>query len=64
MESDNGVLVLRRIRVHYRLAASSEAAETVERVHAIHKEHCPVYRSIHTAVAVTTSFRLEPLPPP
>jgi uncharacterized OsmC-like protein len=63
VESDQGVLVLRRIRVRYRLAASSEAAGTVERVHGIHKEHCPVYRSIHTAVDVTTSFQLEPLPP-
>jgi uncharacterized OsmC-like protein len=63
VESDKGVLVLRRIRVHYRLVVSSEAAETVERVHAIHKEHCPVYRSIHTAVEVTTSVRLEPPPP-
>ena len=64
MESEDGVLVLRRIRVRYHLAASAEVADTVERVHRIHKEHCPVYRSIHTAIDVTTSVRLEPLPQP
>ena len=61
MESDDGVLVLRRIRVQYRLAAPAETLDTVERVHGIHKQHCPVYRSIHAAIDVTTSFRLEPV---
>ncbi len=54
----DGVLVLRRIRVHYRVAAPRDKADVVERVHRVHKDHCPVYRSIHQAIEVTTSFEL------
>jgi uncharacterized OsmC-like protein len=50
--------VLRRIRVHYRVGAGADTGDTVERVHRMHKEHCPVYRSIHKAIDVTTSFEL------
>jgi uncharacterized OsmC-like protein len=53
------VLVLRRIRVHYRLPVPPEAGDVLDRVHRIHKDHCPVYRSIHRAIEVTTSFQVE-----
>ena len=55
MEKDEGVLVIRRIHVTYRLRAPDEAAETVERVHAMHHEKCPVYRSLCDAIDITTS---------
>jgi uncharacterized OsmC-like protein len=58
VEVEDHVLVLRRIRVHYRVGAAADTADTVERVHRIHKEHCPVCRSIHKAIDVTTSFEL------
>lgn len=58
VEIEDGVLVLRRIRVHYRLAAPAETIDVIDRVHRIHKEHCPVYRSIHRAIDVTTSIEL------
>lgn len=58
MEVDGGVLVLRRIRVRYRVVAGAEHREIVERVHGIHKEKCPVYRSIHPSIDVTTSYEM------
>lgn len=61
MELEGKVLVIRRIHVVYRLKASPEARATIERVHAIHKESCPVYRSIGSAIAMTTELSLEPV---
>ncbi len=52
------MLVLRRIHTAYTLQASEEVRETVERVHDMHREHCPVYRSIHRAIEVTTDFEI------
>jgi uncharacterized OsmC-like protein len=52
------VLVIRRIFVHYKLRASEGARETVERVHNIHADHCPVARSIRAAIEIRTSFEL------
>jgi len=55
------VLVIRRIHVHYRVRAPVAATAKVERVHGFHKEHCPVYRSLVAAIAITTTWeRLEP----
>ena len=56
--ADDGVLVIRRIRVAFRLAAPEEARPTVERVHGIFAEKCPVYRSLRDAIEITTSFEL------
>lgn len=56
---EDGVLVLRRIHVVYRLRAGEEHRGVVERVHASHHAACPVYRSIHRAVEITTEYRLE-----
>jgi len=62
VEKEDGVLVLRRIHVHYRLEAGSEHGDTVERVHGLHRDRCPVYRSIHTSIDVTTSYELVAAP--
>lgn len=55
---DGGVLVIRRIHAHYKLHASESQRETVERVHAIHADRCPVALSIKGAIEVSTSFEL------
>ena len=62
IEDENGVIVIKRIHAAYRLQASEEARETVERVHAMHADHCPVYRSIHRAIEITTSYELVSSP--
>ncbi len=59
MELEEKVLVLRRIHVIYSLDAPASARETVERVHGIHHRFCPVYRSIASAIAITTEYRLR-----
>jgi len=60
VETDEGVLVIRRIHVTLRLAAPEEAHETVERVHGMYAMRCPLYRTLHTAIALTSSVILVP----
>ena len=52
-ETQGRGFVLRRIRARYVVPAPGEHAEVVDRVHRIHKEHCPVYRSIRRAIDAT-----------
>jgi uncharacterized OsmC-like protein len=59
---DDGVIVIKRVHVHYTLKAGEEHRETVERVHGFHAGKCPVYRSISAAIEITTDFELEPAP--
>jgi len=58
VESEDGVLVIRRIHVAMRLVAAEEARATVERVHGIYAMHCPLYRTLHNAIQLTSSFEL------
>jgi uncharacterized OsmC-like protein len=58
IETEDGVLVIRRIHVTYEIAAPEEARQTIERVHGMHADHCPVYRTLKPAIAITTEFRL------
>lgn len=58
IELDDGVLVIRRIHTHYRLRAAEELRETIERVHEMHADHCPVARSLRGAIEIETSFEL------
>ena len=58
IEKEEGVLVIRRIHVSFRLDASEEVRETVERVHGMYAMGCPLYRTLHKAIALTSSFAL------
>ena len=58
VEKDDGVLVIRRIHVAMRLAAPDAVRETVERVHGMYAMRCPLYRTLHGAIALTSSFQL------
>ena len=58
VEKEDGVLVIRRIRVVYRLRAPESVRETAERVRAMHHEHCPVYRSVGGCIDITTELEL------
>jgi uncharacterized OsmC-like protein len=60
VEAEDGVLVIRRIHVDLRLAAPEDARETVERVHGMYAMRCPLYRTLHTAIALSSSFTLTP----
>ena len=58
VEVDEKVLVIKRIHAHYRLKASEEHRETIERVHGFHADKCPVARSLKGAIAIRTSYEL------
>ncbi len=59
VEKENNVLVIRRIHVTYHLKADADKREVVERVHAMHADYCPVYRSICSSIDITTELVLE-----
>ena len=60
VEKEEGVLVIRRIHVSMRLVALAEVRETVERVHEMYAMRCPLYRTLHNAIALSSSFALAP----
>jgi uncharacterized OsmC-like protein len=65
VETEDGVLVIKRIHVEYTLALDPEAdREAVQRAFEHHMPYCPVYRSIKRAIDVTTSLELTTVPAP
>jgi uncharacterized OsmC-like protein len=54
------VLIIRRIHVKMRLKADEAQREAAERVHGFYASHCPVYRSLHPQIAITTELQFEP----
>lgn len=58
VESEDGVLVIRRINVAMRLIAPEGGRETVERTHSIYAMHCPLYRTLHKSIQLTSSIEL------
>jgi uncharacterized OsmC-like protein len=58
VETEEGVLVIRRIHVAMRLVALETARETVERTHGSYAMRCPLYRTLHKTIQLTSSFEL------
>ena len=58
VEEEDGVLVIRRIHVAMCLIALEQTREKVDRVHAIYAMNCPLYRTLHSAIRLTSSFQL------
>ncbi len=59
MEVEDGVLVLKRIHVVFTLrGVAGDAVAAAQRAHEVFKPKCPVYRSIHRAIDVTTALEL------
>jgi uncharacterized OsmC-like protein len=59
VEKEEGVLVIKRIRVVMRLKAEASARETAERVHGMFADRCPVYRSLKAAIHMTTELDFQ-----
>ena len=55
---DEGVLVIRRIRVKYLLKAKGEDEAVIARAHDMHAMRCPVYRTLHTCIEITTELEI------
>ncbi len=60
MELEGKVLVIRRIHVKLHLKTEEAQREVAERVHGFFAAGCPVYRSLHPQIAITTELLLEP----
>ena len=58
VETEENVLIIRRIHVAMRLMAPQDAKATVERVHGIYAMRCPLYRTFHKTIQLTSSFEL------
>ena len=58
VETEENVLVIRRIHVAMRLVAAEDVKGTVERVHGIYAMRCPLYRTFHKTIQLTSSFEL------
>jgi uncharacterized OsmC-like protein len=54
----DGVLVLERIEVRYRLAVPAQSREEAQRVHGFHARFCPVARSLEGGIDVGTELEL------
>ncbi|MBA2256747.1 MAG: OsmC family protein [Thermoleophilaceae bacterium] len=55
----DGVLVIERITVRYRLSGiAPDRREDVERVHGVHARACPVARSLEGGIEVRTELEL------
>ena len=61
IEKEDGVLVIRRIHVNYKLSVPDpdEVRDTVTRVLEMHVDKCPVARSLKGAIEVTTAVEFQ-----
>ena len=58
VEEEDGVLVIRRIHVAMRLVAPEDARAAVERTHGIYAMRCPLYRTLHKTIQLSSSYEL------
>ena len=55
------MLVLRRIHVAFTLfETAADKVAAAERAHEVYKLKCPVYRSLHQAIAITSALEIRP----
>ena len=59
VESEDGVLVIRRVHVAMMLKAAEESRATVERVHGMYAMKCPLYRTLHRAIGLSSSVEVR-----
>ena len=60
LEAEEGVLVIRRIRVVAHLKADASHREAAEQTISSYALKCPVYRSLHKAIDITTELDFQP----
>jgi uncharacterized OsmC-like protein len=60
VEAEEGVMVIRRIHVAMKLIAPEQSRAVVDRVHGIYAMRCPLYRTLHNAIQLTSSYDLVP----
>jgi len=55
VETEDGVLVIRRIHVAMRLVADAQSRELADRVHGFYAMNCPLYRTLRSAIALSST---------
>jgi len=55
---DDGVLVVREIHAKYRLEAAGADQAAVGRAYDMHAMRCPVYRTLHRCIEITTELEV------
>ena len=58
VETEENVLVIRRIHVVMKLKAPESSREVIERVHGFYAMKCPLYRTLHKAIQLSSSLEL------
>jgi uncharacterized OsmC-like protein len=58
VELEEKVLVIRRIHVRLELKAGAAQREAAERVHGVFAMSCPLYRTLRSAIAISTELVL------
>lgn len=53
---EDGVLVIRRIDVRYNLKVPDADRSAVQRAFEMHPMRCPVYRTLHRCIEITTEL--------
>jgi hypothetical protein len=56
VELEEKVLVIRRIHVRLELRGAAAQREVAERVHGFFANACPLYRTLGSAIAITTEL--------
>ncbi len=60
VELEDKVLVVRRIHVRFELKATPAQGEIAERVHGFFAMSCPLYRTLRSAIAISTELVHSP----
>ena len=58
VEKEDGVLVIRRIHVTYRLRAEPEHEAAIQRAFEAHPPRCPVYRTLSACIEIRTALEI------
>jgi len=58
VETEDGVLVIRRINVAMRLVAEEKSRELIERVHGFYAMNCPLSRTLRSAIALSSTVEI------
>jgi uncharacterized OsmC-like protein len=56
VELEDKILVVKRIHVRFQLKVTPEQREVAERVHGFFAMSCPLYRTLRSAIAITTEL--------
>jgi uncharacterized OsmC-like protein len=60
VETEDGVLIIKRIHVHFTVRAPEEKRPVIERVHGMFAVKCPVFRSLRNSIQITSDFEIQP----